>query len=57
MKVNGIVTHKKFEGLTVKCVEEKNVKDFSSCCVGIFVVYCKLIKTHICHAKHVQVYV
>ena len=29
MKVNGISnTHKKFEGLTVKCVEEKNFKRF-----------------------------
>ena len=29
MKVNGIVTHTR--SLKVKCVEEKNFKDFSSC--------------------------
>ena len=41
----------------MKCVEEKILKIFQvvvNKCVGIFVVYCKLIKTHICH---VQVYV
>ena len=45
----------------MKCVEEKKIlKRFQVVvykCVGIFVVYCKLIKTHILYAKHVQVYV
>ena len=55
-QMNGIVTHKKFEGLTVKCVEEKKIFQVVVYkCLGNFVVYCKLIETRTCHAKHVQV--
>ena len=40
----------------MKYVEEKKIlKIFQVVvckCVGIFVVYCKLIKTHICHANY-----